>query len=87
VCSAAAGDDVAAYAASAVPAGEPFLLVDDINVFKRGCEVYPAAGQQQGSSKRRTVLLGKGAAAAVEAGGAGAAAAAANSEDVAPSKL
>jgi hypothetical protein len=93
VCSAAAppaaaGDDVTSYAASAVPAGEPFLLIEDINAFKRGCEVYPAAGQQHGSSKRRSVLLGKGAAAAAaEAGATGAAAAAANSEDVAPSKL
>jgi insulysin len=91
VCSAAAaaaaGDDVASYAASAVPAGEPFLLIEDINAFKRGCEVYPAAGQQHGSNKRRSVLLGKGATAAAEAGATGAAAAAANSEDVAPSKL
>jgi insulysin len=84
---AAAGDDVASYAASAVPAGEPFLLIEDINAFKRGCEVYPAAGQQHGSNKRRSVLLGKGATAAAEAGATGAAAAAANSEDVAPSKL
>jgi hypothetical protein len=80
-------EDVLAYAASAVPAGEEFLLVDDINAFKRGCEVYPAAGQQAGSSKRGKVQVGKGAAAAAELAAGGAAAAAANSEDVAPSKL
>ncbi|WIA09647.1 hypothetical protein OEZ85_009034 [Tetradesmus obliquus] len=70
-----------------VPAGEAFVLVDDINAFKRGCEVYAAPGAQPGSSSSKgKVLLGKGAAAA-EAAAGGAAAAAANSEDVAPSKL
>uniref|UniRef100_A0A383VRB5 Peptidase M16 N-terminal domain-containing protein n=1 Tax=Tetradesmus obliquus TaxID=3088 RepID=A0A383VRB5_TETOB len=88
VLKAAAGaDDVLSYAASAVPAGEAFVLVDDINAFKRGCEVYAAPGAQPGSSSSKgKVLLGKGAAAA-EAAAGGAAAAAANSEDVAPSKL
>jgi insulysin len=84
---AAAGEDDLVYAASAVPAGEAFVLIDDINAFKRGCEVYAAAaGQQQRSSKGR-VQLGKGAAAAAESGAVGAAAAAANSEEAAPSKL
>lgn len=76
-----------AYAATAVPAGEPFLLVHDINSFKKGCEVYPAAREQHGRKvQQQKVAYGKGAAAGAEGKG-GDAASAANTEEVVAAKL
>lgn len=89
VCSSSGADDLA-YAATAVPTGEQFLLVRDVPAFKRGCEVWPAAGQQhskqlQQQHRRHAVLSGQGTAAAATAAGdaAGEAAAAAQSEEAA----
>jgi hypothetical protein len=89
VCSSSGADDLA-YAATAVPAGEQFLLVRDVPAFKRGCEVWPASGQQhsrqlQQQHRRQAVLSGQGTAAAATAAGdaAGEAAAAAQSEEAA----
>jgi hypothetical protein len=89
VCSSSSGSEDVGYAATAVPVGEQFLLVRDVAAFKRGCEVWPAAGQQHSRQllhKRQAVLSGEGTAAAGGGGGddAGEAAAAAQSEEAAP---
>lgn len=90
VCgSSSSGSEDVGYAATAVPVGERFLLVRDVAAFKRGCEVWPAAGQQHSRQllhKRQAVLSGDGTAAAGSGGGddAGEAAAAAQSEEAAP---
>jgi hypothetical protein len=90
VCSSSSssGSEDVAYAATAVPVGERFLLVRDVAAFKRGCEVWPAAGQQHSRQllhKKQAVLSGQGTAAAgVGDGGVGEAAAAAQSEEAVP---
>jgi len=86
VCGSSGSDDVA-YAASAVPVGEAFLLIQDVPAFKRGCEVWPAPGQQhsrlmQQQHRRQSVLSGQGTAAATAAAEGEAAAAAQTSEAV-----
>lgn len=65
------------YAAAAVPAGEPFVLVRDINAFKKGCEVYPAAGEQ--IRRSHGINSGTGTAGSTQTGEA---AAAANTDEV-----
>lgn len=81
-------DDLWSYAASALPTGEAFLLVQDINSFKKGCEVYPAAGEQHKQKwKQQQVGYGKGVMGAAADDGSGEAAAAANTESVAAAKL
>lgn len=87
-CSSSSGKDDVVYVSTAVPAGEQFLLIRDVSAFKRGCEVWPAAGQQhskqlQQQHRRQSVLSGQGTAAAAPEG-AGEAAAAAQSEDGVP---
>jgi hypothetical protein len=86
--SSSSGADDVAYVATAVPEGEKFLVIRDVSAFKRGCEVWPAAGQQhskqlQQQHRRQAVLSGQGTAAAT-ADGAGEAAAAAQSEEGLP---
>lgn len=74
VCSSSSSSvDDLAYAASGVPVGEAFLLIQDMAAFKRGCEVWPVSGQQhsrlmQQQHRRQSVLSGSGAAAATTAG-------------------
>lgn len=89
VCSSSSsGADDVAYVSTALPEGEKFLVIRDVSAFKRGCEVWPAAGQQhskqlQQQHRRQAVLSGQGTAVAT-ADGAGEAAAAAQSEDGLP---
>jgi hypothetical protein len=92
VCSSSSsnGADCVAYVSTAVPEGERFLVIQDVSAFKRGCELWPAAGQQhskqlQQQHRRQAIFSGQGtAAAAAAADGTGEAAAAAQSEEGMP---
>jgi hypothetical protein len=74
------------YVASAVPAAEPFMIIQDISAFKKGCEVYPSYSQQPGSRQRQQQMAYGHGAGAVPAAAAAASAASAD-DGVAASKL
>lgn len=89
VCSSSSssGADCVAYVSTAVPEGERFLVIQDVSAFKRGCELWPTAGQQhskqlQQQHRRQAIFSGQGTAAAAD--GTGEAAAAAQSEEGLP---